>query len=193
MILDVQVGVGRPLGAYRIIAQLEMTTGRRVLPTSVYRSLGVLLERGLTTRIESRNASLANAQAMTTVASICLVCDQCGAVRAVEAPALAGVIAEEAATGGFRIGERVIEMQGICDRCQHSAIDSSKQLAKPLSRQPGVNLAADLKVGDGLIPPIVMPRILPTSARVARIGYRDIAWPQLLFAQTPPLDNKHVV
>jgi len=52
MILDVLVGTGRPLGAYAIIAQLEMTSGRRVLPTSVYRSLGVLLERGL--RVDMR-------------------------------------------------------------------------------------------------------------------------------------------
>ena len=128
MILDVLVGTRRPLGAYSIIAQLEMTTGRRVLPTSVYRCLGVLLERGLITRIESRNAFLANFQAMATSADIYFICDQCGVTRAVEAPALVNLIEHEAAALGFRVGKRVIEMQGICDRCQHSGSDHSKQL-----------------------------------------------------------------
>ncbi len=124
MILDVLVSAGRTLGAYGIISQLEMTTGRRVL-TSVYRSLGVLRERGLITRIESRNAFLANAQAMTTPAGIYFIC------------ALANLIENEAAAAGFRIGKRVVEMQGICNRCQHSRTDCSKQLAKPLSPESG--------------------------------------------------------
>jgi Fe2+ or Zn2+ uptake regulation protein len=85
MILDVLVGAGRPLGAYAIIAQLEITTGRRVLPTSMYRSLGALLECGLITRIESRNAFLAGVNTMTTPSDIYFICDRCGEARAIEA------------------------------------------------------------------------------------------------------------
>jgi Fur family transcriptional regulator, zinc uptake regulator len=128
MILDVLVGAGRPLGAYAIIAQLEMTTGRRVLPTSMYRSLEVLLECGLIARIESRNAFLANVNAMTTPSDIYFICDRCGEARGIEATGLATSIEREAAVLGFRIGKRVIEIQGICDRCQHARISHSKQL-----------------------------------------------------------------
>lgn len=128
MILDVLVGAGRPLGAYGIIAQLEMRAGRSVLPTGIYRSLKLLLERGLITRIESKHAFLVNAQAMTTPAAIYFICVQCCVTRAVEAPALTRLIEHEATALGFRIGKRVIEMQGICDRCQHSGIDDSKKL-----------------------------------------------------------------
>ncbi len=128
MVLDVVVGAGRPLGAYGIIAQLEMTSGRRVLPASLYRSLGVLLERGLITRIETRNAFLANVQAMTTPADIYFICDQCGAVRTVKVSALANLIDNEADALGFQIGRRVIEMQGICNRCRDSRIGQPEQL-----------------------------------------------------------------
>lgn len=66
---------------------------------------------------------------MTTPADIYFICDQCGEARAVEAPALANLITHEAAAQGFQIGKRVIEIQGICDRCQHSGIDHSTHLS----------------------------------------------------------------
>jgi Fur family transcriptional regulator, zinc uptake regulator len=138
MILDVLVGAGRPLGAYVIIAQLEMTTVRRVLPTSVYRSLRVLLESGLITRIESKNAFLANVNAVTTPANIYFICDRCGGVRAIEATALATWIEHEAAVLGFRIGKRVNEIQGICNRCQHSRSSLSRRLPNRKTFDPTV-------------------------------------------------------
>jgi Fur family zinc uptake transcriptional regulator len=127
MILDVLVRTGQPLGAYGIIEQFEMTTGRRVLPASVYRTLNVLLERGLVTRIESINAYLANTHATASPADIYFICGQCGEVRVIKAPTLANLIELEADALGFRIGKRVLEMQGICHRCQQCGTEHSTQ------------------------------------------------------------------
>ena len=129
MILDVLVRTGQPLGAYGIIEELAMTTGRRVLPASVYRTLSVLLERGLVTRIESINAYLANTQATGSLADIYFICGQCGEVKVIKAPTLANLIELEAEAFGFRIGKRVLEMQGICHRCQQSGTEHSTRLS----------------------------------------------------------------
>ena len=129
MILDVLVRTGQPLGAYGIIEQLEMTTGRRVLPASLYRTLNVLLERGLIARVESINAYLAKTQTTDSLADIYFICGQCGELTVVKAPTLANLIELEAEALGFQIGKRVLEMQGICHRCRHSGTEQSTSLS----------------------------------------------------------------
>jgi Fur family zinc uptake transcriptional regulator len=128
IVLEALVQADRPLGAYAIVTQIETIAGRRVMPASVYRSLEVLLDRGLVIRIESKNAYVANAQPAGSQAGIYFICDHCGVARAIETPALGGLIEHQAAALGFRIGRRVVEMQGVCEQCQHSDINHSTQV-----------------------------------------------------------------
>jgi hypothetical protein len=128
----------RPSGDYGMIAQFEMTTGRRAASERLT-NVGSLLERGPTARIRTKNAFLGNAQAVTTTADIYIICGEFGAVRAAEVAALPTLIEDETVALGFQIGWRVIEIQGTCDRRRDSRIGQSTRFTnrRTIHRRPG--------------------------------------------------------
>jgi Fur family transcriptional regulator, zinc uptake regulator len=129
IVLEALIHANRPLGAYRIMAQIETATGRRLLPSSDYRSLQALSARGLVTRIASKKAYLANAQPTTMQPCMYCICVRCGAARAIEHSALGVLTQRQAAARGFRVDERVVEMQGVCQRCRAVDVDHSLQIS----------------------------------------------------------------
>lgn len=105
------------LGAYDIIDRLRQR-GREVAPISVYRVLEALLEAGLVHRIESRNAYVACFAAHEEAGPILfLVCKRCGAVAESPEAGLGATLERAAGAAGFRPGETVLEISGLCRHC----------------------------------------------------------------------------
>jgi Fur family zinc uptake transcriptional regulator len=105
--------------------RLEMVTGRQVTATSVYRALDFLLDQGLALRVESRNAYLPCPHPETPCVDAFFLCDQCGMAIGVIDPVPERALARRARLIGFQISRKVIECQGLCERCakvrlQHS-------------------------------------------------------------------------
>lgn len=117
------IAAGRPVGAYRLIEALAAERGK-VQPPTVYRALDFLVERGLVHRIESLNAFLAcpvdSCHGATARGAIFLICGRCGSGAEHDDGAIVGLLDELAATAGFRIERRTIEVSGLCRDCTAS-------------------------------------------------------------------------
>jgi Fur family zinc uptake transcriptional regulator len=116
-LLEVLLRAGHPLGAYDVKPLLEKTMGRRLAPLTVYRTLNFLLNQGLIARIESRSAFIPRIHPENPHPCAFFVCGQCGDATEVENVALESLIADDAASLGFRINRTVVELEGTCARC----------------------------------------------------------------------------
>ena len=105
------------VGAYEIIERMAIG-GSRPAPITIYRALDFLLEHDLVHKIESRNAYVACAGAHADDQPTLLVCDQCGVVDEVIAPATNISLQNTAAAKHFAINKTVIELSGTCNQCR---------------------------------------------------------------------------
>ncbi len=108
------------VGAYDIIERMA-ETGPRPAPITVYRALDFLLGHGLVHKIESRNAFVACSHAHEGEPAALLICENCGLVVELDAPAAFGALRARAAEAGFRESRSVIEMTGLCSACSGAA------------------------------------------------------------------------
>ena len=108
---------GQPTGAYALIAALELRYSRRVGPPTVYRALEFLISERLVSRIESRNAYVPRAHPERQQDCLFFICSICGATTELEDPRVVQVLAENAATLGYRVTRRVVEVEGACPSC----------------------------------------------------------------------------
>ena len=120
-LLEMLWQAGQPLGAYELMPRLEAVLGRRLTPPTVYRSLDFLVNQGLVSRIESRNAFVPCAHPEHPHACVFFVCERCSTSVEVENHALERLIARDAGALGFEINRRVIELQGMCAQCRKAA------------------------------------------------------------------------
>lgn len=120
-VLETLWQVDRPLGAYDLIRELEARRGRKFSPPTVYRALDFLLEQKFVSRIESRNAFTPCAHPDHEHTCVFFICESCGSSTEVENETAEELFDTDAATLGFRISKRVIEMQGVCANCQTAA------------------------------------------------------------------------
>lgn len=127
-VLEALSRANHPLGAYELMSMLERTSGRRISPPTIYRALEFLLEQRFISRIETKNAFVPCSHPDHPHACVFFICDRCGASAEVENPAVEYMFDRDAETLGFRIGKRVVELQGTCATCQTSG-DQSLQLA----------------------------------------------------------------
>ncbi len=111
----------RPLGAYEIVARLAADLGHGPKPQSVYRCLDFLMAQGFVSRLESWNAYVPHADPGAPHAEMFLLCDRCGSTTALPCPDLDALIGRNAATVGFLIGRRVLEVRGLCATCADTA------------------------------------------------------------------------
>ncbi|MDD3608657.1 MAG: transcriptional repressor [Halothiobacillaceae bacterium] len=103
--------------AYDLIHRLsgsEHTTK----PPTVYRALDFLLEHGLIHRIESLNAYVGCDHPEAHHDPVLFLCERCGDVREARHAGLIAILDEMAATQGFTIAHRTLELRGRCTRCQ---------------------------------------------------------------------------
>ncbi|MDX8495313.1 Fur family transcriptional regulator [Mesorhizobium sp. VK22B] len=116
-VMETLIRAGQPLGAYELMPALERTLGRRLTPPTVYRALEFLQEQHFVSRIESRNAFVPCAHPNHPHACVFFICDNCGASAEVEDSTIEKAVARDAASLGFRIARRVVELQGTCATC----------------------------------------------------------------------------
>ena len=108
---------GRPTGAYALIEALELRYDRPVGPPTVYRALEFLMAQRLVSKIVSRNAFVPRAHPERPQDCLFFICSICGASTELEDPRVVKVLAEDAATLGYRVDRRVVEVEGACPNC----------------------------------------------------------------------------
>ena len=111
-----------PASAYDVIDRIG-TAGHRPAPISVYRALDFLVEHNLAHRIESKNAYVAcdRGEQCTPGATLFLICDKCGAAAEASSAALGRLVNAETLSRGFQPRQHVLEVRGLCARCQAAA------------------------------------------------------------------------
>ena len=108
---------GRPTGAYALIEALELRYSRPVGPPTVYRALEFLMSQRLVSKIESRNAYVPRAHPERQQDCLFFICSVCGASTELEDARVGQALVEDAATLGYRVDRRVVEVEGACPNC----------------------------------------------------------------------------
>jgi len=116
-IFDTLAGFSRPASAYDIAELVSAARGKRVAPNSVYRILDLFVANNLAMRVESANAYLANSHPGCEHDCIFLVCDMCGEATHVDDDSLSQQVRKVATAEGFKSIRPVIEVRGICQKC----------------------------------------------------------------------------
>ncbi len=110
-------GFDKPASAYDIAEATSRNLGRRVAANTVYRILDLFVVASVATRVESRNAYLANAHPGCLHDCIFLVCDDCGATTHIDDDQLSAGVRATAEVAGFVAIRPVIEVRGRCADC----------------------------------------------------------------------------
>lgn len=106
-----------PVGAYDILAAMQVEAGRKVAPPTVYRALDFLLAQGLVHRVESLNAYVGCRDPGRPHDVQLMICRVCGTAVELDDQNVAAAIAAAAGATGFRMERRVVEVSGRCARC----------------------------------------------------------------------------
>ncbi|WP_448582891.1 Fur family transcriptional regulator [Thermaurantiacus sp.] len=107
----------RPLSAYEVSDAVSQQLGRRIAANSVYRILDLFVAYNLAKRIESRNAYVANIHPECQHDCIFLICSCCGAIDHLDDDQLAKAMRTHATSRGFIASRTVLELEGLCRRC----------------------------------------------------------------------------
>jgi Fur family zinc uptake transcriptional regulator len=107
----------KPIGAYDILEMLSKE-GKRAAPPTVYRALEFLIEAGLVHRLASLNAFIGCPDPERSHAGQFLICNRCRGVAELDDLELEGLIGGKAAQQGFKAHHQVLEIEGVCQRCQ---------------------------------------------------------------------------
>lgn len=117
-VYDLLCQYDQPMTAYQLMGLLEGKLSKKLGPPQVYRALSFLLKQRFAARIESQNAYIAFSGPRKANPLIFFVCQNCGWVEDIENPALEKLLLHDAKTLGFNVTNRVIELHGICIKCQ---------------------------------------------------------------------------
>lgn len=109
-----------PASAYDVIDRLAEHGESRLAPVSVYRALEFLTANNLAHRIESKNAFVAcdRGDDCEPGATLFLICDNCGAAAEASSDTLGSLVTAETRKREFMPRLRVLEVRGLCARCQ---------------------------------------------------------------------------
>jgi Fur family zinc uptake transcriptional regulator len=119
-VLEIMLASHQPMGAYDILAELNRAgNADRIAPPIVYRALEFLLAEGLIHRIESRNAFITCVHPGHESAAQFLICRDCEQVAELETSEHSLLAA--ATNLGFAVDHSVVEITGVCARCQKHA------------------------------------------------------------------------
>jgi len=105
-----------PLSAYDILGEFR-EANPKIAPTTIYRALAALTERGRVHRLESLNAYIACQCDRHQHAPVLSICDGCGAVEESVAPDVLKELSRVACKSGFAPTRHVIEVHGVCEAC----------------------------------------------------------------------------
>jgi Fur family zinc uptake transcriptional regulator len=119
-VLEIMLASHQPMGAYDILAALNRAgNADRIAPPIVYRALEFLMAEGLIHRIESRNAFITCVHPGHESAAQFLICRDCEQVAELESSEQSLLAAAE--NLGFSVDHSVVEITGVCARCQKHA------------------------------------------------------------------------
>ena len=106
----------RPLGP-RELQLLLASEGVRMDRVSVYRNLSALLELGLLHRVVGSSAVRPCAEREERCHHA-IVCSQCGSAREFHSGTLERALGEVRRATRYRVQGHVLELRGLCERCQ---------------------------------------------------------------------------
>ena len=117
VIFEALAGFTSPASAYAIADIVSQARGKRVAPNSVYRILDLFVAKNLAVKVESANAFLANRHPDCEHDCIFLICDVCGEATHVDDDPVSQKVRDIAKGKGFGSIRPVIEVCGICQKC----------------------------------------------------------------------------
>lgn len=106
-----------PAGAYELMNAMKTASGRAVAPPTVYRALEFLMEQGLVSKIESRNAYVPCAHPERPHNCLYFICESCGTSTELENPEIENLLERDARQMDFHISRHMVEVTGICSSC----------------------------------------------------------------------------
>lgn len=119
-VLKIILLAGKPIGAYDIMAELEMRTDRdKVAPPTVYRTLDFLCKNEIVVRVHSLNAYLPTEIKQASPLIALLICRQCGASFKTSSNTIQQSLNLAANEFRFKIEEPVLEILGCCSECDN--------------------------------------------------------------------------
>jgi Fur family transcriptional regulator, zinc uptake regulator len=119
-VLEIMLASHQPMGAYEILAELNRAgKADSIAPPIVYRALEYLMVEGLIHRIESRNAFITCVHPGHESAAQFLICRDCEQVAELETSEQSLLAAAD--NLGFAVDHSVVEITGVCARCQKHA------------------------------------------------------------------------
>lgn len=116
-ILNIVADAPAPLSAYQIIDEMGIGA-KRPAPPTVYRTLDFLMAQGLVHKVHSRNTFVACPMAAHPHAAELLICRTCGLTLEIAKPESDPALTVEARDLGFEPERRVIEVEGVCQKCR---------------------------------------------------------------------------
>jgi Fur family transcriptional regulator, zinc uptake regulator len=107
----------KPLGAYEVWPSVQQSLGRSVRVLAIYRALAFLTHQQLIAKIDNRNAFVMCTHPSRANADLFFICTHCDTVIARRSLLLHRVLSEDALPRGFALRGTVLEVKGICARC----------------------------------------------------------------------------
>ncbi|ELA09539.1 FUR family transcriptional regulator [Moraxella macacae 0408225] len=107
-----------PIGAYDLLAKLQKTTEKTLAPPTIYRSLDFLLDMGFIHQLSATKTFFACCWPENQHTATFLICQKCGDVQELSHDTLDNLLNKLADQAQFAIKSSVIELSGICQKCQ---------------------------------------------------------------------------
>lgn len=112
------LAIGKPVSAYDLLSYLETSTGNKLAPLTVYRSLDFLAEQGFVHKITSNHTFTVCVHPEHEHSAMHLVCNECGSGQELPIADIKPALHAAASQYGFLIDQNIVELQGVCQRCQ---------------------------------------------------------------------------
>ncbi len=125
LIMQALEGAQQPLGAMEIFSQIEKT-GESVWLSTVYRSLELLVEKGVVDKIAVANSDMAVYAINRSAHRHYAVCMGCRRIVPVDDCPL-GHFTPKVAEEGFQVVGHNLEIYGYCDACTHQDQEKKDQ------------------------------------------------------------------
>lgn len=106
----------QPQSAYDLLRHFR-SRSQKLAPTTVYRALHALIERGDVHRLESKRAFIACKHRNESDSCVLAICEDCGSVEEHVTPHLFADLAATASQSGFFPARHVVEVYGQCMSC----------------------------------------------------------------------------
>lgn len=116
--IEALMHAGKPVGAYDLLKTMNAGRKKKISAMSLYRVLDYLQTLGLAIKLESRNAYMPCHHEGHDHGHVIIVCDDCGSTKEVEEQDINTRLHKVAEKNKLKLRHNVIELHGLCGRCQ---------------------------------------------------------------------------